>query len=47
MDREDLQQQYEQGRLISPAVNICETDDAFLIRAQMPGVKKEEVELRD
>ena len=35
----------EQIRYVAPRVNIFETDDAVTIEAEMPGVKKEGVEI--
>lgn len=45
MDREEIKREWEQGRLIAPAVDIYASGDDFIIRANMPGVRKGDVEV--
>ena len=44
--KEDIQREWEQGLLIAPSASICETEDDFIMKLNMPGVKKEEVEVK-
>lgn len=44
--KEDIRREWEQGHLIVPAVNIYDTDDDFVMRLRMPGVKKDGVEIK-
>jgi len=46
MDREQIRNQWEQGTLIAPEVDILETDDAFIIMLNMPGVGKNDTEVK-
>jgi HSP20 family protein len=42
----DLEQFHEQmGQLIEPAIDIEETDDAWIVEAEIPGVKRDDVNL--
>jgi HSP20 family protein len=45
MNKADIRKEWEEGRLIAPKVNIHETSDEFILKALMPGVKKEDVEV--
>ena len=45
MNKADIRREWEEGRLVAPKVNIHETDDEFVLKAVMPGVKKEDVEV--
>ena len=46
MDREEIHNQWERGELIAPRVNIYETDDQYIIRSYMPGVQKDQVDVK-
>ncbi len=37
--------QHNQTEFVSPAVNICETQDGYVLQAEMPGVNKEGLEI--
>lgn len=45
MNRENIQREWEKGNLITPVVNILETEDEFLLKALMPGVNKKAVDI--
>ena len=46
LDKEDIQQEWEQGLLIAPSASIYETEDDFIMKVNMPGVNKDEVEVK-
>ncbi len=46
LNQEDIRREWEAGALKAPAVNIIETDDTFIMTLFMPGVKKDDVEVK-
>ena len=44
--KEDIQREWEQGLLVAPSANIAETNDDFVMKLHMPGVKKDGVEVK-
>jgi HSP20 family protein len=46
MDKEQIRKEWEEGLLIAPTVDIYETDDDFILKALMPGVKKDNVDVK-
>ena len=46
MDKENIRKEWEQGRLVPPPADIYETEDQFILSTNMPGVKKENVEVK-
>lgn len=46
IDREEIREQWAQGKLLPPQVNIYETKDEYILMARMPGVKKDAVEVK-
>ena len=46
MDREEIHNEWERGELVAPRVNIYETKDQYVIRTHMPGVKKDQVDVK-
>ena len=45
MNHTELQKAWKQGQLIAPAVNIYDTGEKFILKAQLPGVRKESVDV--
>ena len=45
MDHTELHKAWEQGQLIAPAVNIYDTGEKFILKAHLPGVNKESVDV--
>jgi HSP20 family protein len=35
----------DQGRFLSPAIDIDETDEEYLVSADLPGIKKEDIQI--
>lgn len=46
MSKDNIQEEWEKGTLIAPMVNIYETGNHFLLMANMPGVKKGDVDVK-
>ena len=46
MDKEMIQKEIEQGRVLAPPVNIFEFEEEFLLQAEMPGVNKDGVQIK-
>ena len=46
MDQETIRKELKQGELLAPPVNIFEFEDEFKLQAEMPGVKKDGVEVK-
>ncbi len=46
MDQETIRKEWEAGNLVAPLVNIYETEDNFVARINMPGVKKGGAEVK-
>ena len=45
MNRDEIRNELERGNLVAPPVNIYETDDTFILKANMPGARKESVDV--
>lgn len=46
MDENEIQKEWAEGSLIAPPVNIYDIGDHFLLKANMPGVKKDNVTVK-
>ena len=46
MNKESIRKEWELGRLVPPPADIYETEDQFILSTNMPGVKKENVEVK-
>ena len=46
MDKENIREEWKQGRLLPPLVDIYESNDDFILVANMPGVKKDGIEVK-
>jgi len=46
MNENEIQKEWAEGSLIAPPVNIYEIGDQFLLKANMPGVKKDNVTVK-
>lgn len=45
MNNTDIRKAWEQGQLVAPVVNIYDTGEKFILKAQLPGVKKDAVDV--
>ncbi len=41
-----IREEWKDGKLIAPSVNIVETDDNYVMEAFMPGVRKDGIEVK-
>lgn len=46
MDKDVIRQEWKEGKLVAPLVDIFEADEHILLKANMPGVKKNRVEVK-
>lgn len=43
--RSPLARQHEGERSVAPAIDVTETDGAYVVRAELPGIKKEDLDV--
>jgi len=46
MDKDMIRQEWKEGKLLAPTVDIIETSENILLQANMPGVNKDSVEVK-
>ena len=46
MDNDIIRQEWKEGKLVPPPVDILETDKDILLKANLPGVNKDSVEVK-